>query len=143
MSFIPKAFNKNMLPTKYDVICAILFIKNQKTNIKIKDFTFIKIISLEIIEIWSRASLGYETIHAIRYKIKLIFNKYLLFNKNKMRLPKLSKDYNVLFDIAKREDNLCIEDRQFLDDQRKERIYMIGNITWSEGGLYIFYIISI
>ena len=62
-----------MLPTQYDVICAILFITNKKTNIKIKDFTFIKMISLEIIEIWSRSYLGYEKIHAIRNKLKLIF----------------------------------------------------------------------
>ena len=62
-----------MLPTQYDVICAILFIKNKKTNIKIKDFTFIKMISLEIIEIWARSYLGYEKIHAIRNKLKLIF----------------------------------------------------------------------
>ena len=134
MSFIPNAFNKNMIHIQYDVICVILYIENQKTTIKIKDFIFIKIISLEIIEIWSRASLGYEKIHAIRNKLKLIFNK------NKMRLPKLSKDYNVPFDINKREENLCIENRKFLDDQRKERRYMIGNIIWSEGGLYIFYI---
>ena len=60
-----------------------------------------------------------------------------------MRLPKLSKDYNVPFDIDKREENLCIEDRKFLDDQSKERRYMIGNIIWSEGGLYIFILISI
>ena len=123
MSFIPNAFNKNMIHIQYDVICVILYIENQKTTIKI--------ISSEIIEIWSRASLGYEKIHAIRNKLKLIFNK------NKMRLPKLSKDYNVPFDIDKREENLCIENRKFLDDQRKERRYMIGNIIWRF--IYILY----
>ena len=30
-------------------------------------------ISLEIIEIWSRSYIGYEKIHAIRNKLKLIF----------------------------------------------------------------------
>ena len=140
MNFKPTALPTNILPTYINIIEGIIFDKNQKTKQKIKDYTFIKKISKDIIEIWEKASIENVGYKNACVKIKKLWEHYIRVNKdtkNKKRNNLLYLKCNKLLDISKNTENLSKEDYNFLIDQQNERKMMIGNLTWSKGGMLL------
>ena len=135
MSFKCTQMNIFMLPTKYDIINEINFEKKTKSKGNARDFIYIKKIALKIINIWDSASIPHYDLHQIITKIKLIYNKYKLYNKdkNKLRLKKLYNEFDTLFNIYKKDVEISKEDHAFLYDQIDKRRLMIGNLTCSKG----------
>ena len=140
MNFKPNALPTNILPTYINIIEGIIFYKNQKTKQKIKDYIFIKKVSKDIIEIWEKASIENVGYKNSCVKIKKLWEHYIRVNKdtkNKKRNNLLYLKCNKLLDISKNTENLSKEDYNFLIDQQNERKMMIGNLTWSKGGMLL------
>ena len=140
MNFKPNSLPTNILPTYINIIEGIIFYKNQKTKQKIKDYIFIKKVSKDIIEIWEKASIENVGYKNACVKIKKLWEHYIRVNKdtkNKKRNNLLYLKCNKLMDISKNTENLSKEDYNFLIDQQNERKMMIGNLTWSKGGMLL------
>ena len=134
MSFKYKQMDLFMLPTKCDVINDINFEKKGRSNSKLNDFIFIKNTAIKIINIWDCASVPHYHLNQTITKIKVIYNKYKLYNTNKLRLKRLYIEYDTLFDLYKQDCVISKEDHDFILDQRDKRRLMIGNLTCSKGG---------
>ena len=83
MSFKYKQLDLFMLPTKCDVINDINFKKKED---RITNQMIAKKTALKIINIWDCASVPHYNLNETITKIKVIYNKYKLYNKNKLSI---------------------------------------------------------
>ena len=136
------------LPTKIQVICLHLFLKDSvgRMNPHVKSATISRIVSEVVVHYWQAA--GFEIVSSVVQRVKILLEEYQRCqkdrNKTSIHLTKVRKEFSKglqgLFDVAHpdlekrlQEDriraNLEVraEDIKFLQDQRGDRKMVMGS----------------
>ena len=103
MSFKYKQMYLFMLHTKCDVINDI-YLEKKEDRIANQMILFLfKKTALKIINIWDCARVPHYHLNQTITNITVIYNKYKLYNTNKLRLKRLYIEYDTLFDLYKQD----------------------------------------
>lgn len=95
LCFVPAKLPSNILPTKEQVIRAICFEKEEN---KIEYKSAIKRVSIDIIQLWEKASVPVVSEKGVSNKVSRCFNNYIKIkngNSSSSVLQQKAKDFKV------------------------------------------------
>ena len=81
----------------------MIYISKKKEDRIANQIFLLKKTALKIINIWDCASVPHYYLNQTITNITVIYNKYKLYNTNKLRLKRLYIEYDTLFDLYKQD----------------------------------------